>query len=435
MRIMQVGVLVLSGIFFVSPFVRGEGDLSFEKAIELAKKNAPALKKQIHGYEAQHARTVASWLDAGPRGNITYNFLRYQAPQFTAIGGGPPLEIRPQNIQTATATLTQPITPLYAIYKNAKLEGLKKEVQQQTVDITDAEIGFATAELYVRAQQFWALMELSQARIRSGEAQQKEGEALLRAEKIDEGDAAKLGLALSEAKSQAATVKAQWEILTAGLRQAVGYEDGVSLSLPPLKPVARVEVPEPKKAIEQALGTRLQLQQARKGIEIAEIGTLFAGASILPQMNVFARWNQSYGAVPFGQEKFTKAYGVSVSWDLWDNGSRIFSIREAGEKAMQAQYDVEELEKQIRLQVIEACAHLQAFAEKLALAEGSVTQAKKSYEIEQSRFRAGSNRISDLVLAEGAEAMAQSNRVSTQADIYAQRFALQKAQGLLVPTL
>lgn len=408
--------------------------LKLQQAINLARSHSPTIKKQQAASQAQGNHAASAWADTGPRGQVAYNWVRFQDQQVASFGPAP-LVVRPQETRAGSFTLSQPLTGFYALMQMARIEGIKKDLAENTAQLTDTLTAFATAELYIRAQQLAAMSTLSQNRIAAGEAIQKEGQALFRAGKIHKGDALKLDLVLSEAKSSAAKIAAQRDILYATVKEQIGYADQQTVTLPQIEAVSLPPLPEQKIAVEKALLRRTEFHQAKRGVEIAKIGNLYSYSAYWPQVNAFAQWSRQYGEIPFGQEAFTRTYGISATWDIWDNGSRLFKTREVTEVLLQTEYELTEVQRKIKLEVIESIANLQAARETVSLAKGALEQATEAHRIESSRFRAGSSRASELVLSEAAEANAESNWISAIADVQSQQYKLQRVQGDAAPTV
>ena len=403
-------IAALCSLFFS---VHGGAEvLTLQRAIDLARNNSPSIKKQQAAYEGQSNRVVSAWLDTGPRGKVVYNWTQFQNNQEIPFGPSS-LVMRPQNTSAGSFTLSQPLTSFYALMENARLEGLKKDMAQNSVQLAATYTAFAIVELYIRNQQMSALYMSSKDRIEAGESIQKEGAALLLAGKIHKGDSLKLDLVLSEAKSSAAKIKAQLDILQATLKEHTGYQDGQAFTLPSIESVPMPPVPEEKAAIERALAHRPELQQAKTGVEVSAFAWKLAAVGYTPQVNAFVQWNRNYGDLPFGQERNTKIYGIAATWDIWDNGSRVFKMREAAELKVQATYEVEELQRKIKLEVLETEANLRAAAETVTLAKLALAQATEAHRIESSRFREGSSRTSELVLSEAAKAYAKNHPITT----------------------
>ena len=428
---LSIPLLMIALSFSMS--ARGNS-LTLQQAINLARIHSPALKKQQAAFAGQVDLTVSAWLDTAPRGQLTYNWTHFQDEQ-TAIMGPVSFLVRPQVAQAGAFTLTQPLTGFYALLQKARLEGLKKDMAQNSVQFSETMVAFAIAELYIRTQQATAMYSRSQNRIAAGEAIQKEGQALLRAGKIHKGDALKLELVLLEAKSSAAKIKAQFDILEATLKEHTGLRQTQSLVLPPIEVTTPPPVPAATLAIEKALIHRIEFQQAKKGADIAGLGKQFAFAAHLPQLNAFMQWSRDYGQVAFGQETFTRTYGIAATWDIWDNGSRIYKTRAAAEAVLEANYEVEDQQRKIKLEVLEALANLQAASETLTLAKSALLQATEAHRIENSRFLAGSSRASELVLSEAAETGAESNWIAARTEIQSQQYKLERVQGATVPTV
>jgi outer membrane protein TolC len=136
-----------------------------------------------------------------------------------------------------------------------------------------------------------------------------------------------------------------------------------------------------------------------------------------------------------GGEKDTRTYGITATWEIWNNGASVFAVRQAAEESQRAEAASQLAEQGVRLDVFQTVANLRAAQESLTLAETAVKQAEEAYRIEQVRFRSGARSATDVILAESSQAGARGRLVTAVTDLIVWNLRLQKALGASRPTL
>src|SRR5262249_49753326 len=137
-----------------------------------------------------------------------------------------------------------------------------------------------------------------------------------------------------------------------------------------------------------------------------------------PSVNAFARWERIYSEPPFGNPPFTRTFGVQASWDLWDNGARVFATQEAAAKTQKSQAALKEMQEQVGLETSGLMADLRAAKETLKAAKAAVDQADEAYRLDKARFASGLITATDLLLSEATETKARGNLVMTLTEVH-----------------
>ena len=77
--------------------------------------------------------------------------------------------------KTGNIMLSQPITGLFALSQNARLEGKQNKLKGLNLQLTRAQTAFKTAELYLNVQKSTKMWEVAEASIQAREAQRGDG--------------------------------------------------------------------------------------------------------------------------------------------------------------------------------------------------------------------------------------------------------------------
>lgn len=410
------------------------GTLDLETIIQRTIVHSKAIERAQHDLNAQVERTRSNWANVAPRVQADYNELHFK-DKLIAPFGPQSLLVRDDKSKTGTLSIVQPITGLYALSEKAHFEEEQKHLSELDVKITTRDLSFSVAEVYVRAIQAKNMQQVLKDSVFAVEQQRDNARILERAGRITHADTLRFELALSEAKAAASKVHAQLEILRGHLAEVIGEKslsiDAIPTNLPELKQDA---LPSPDILIEEAQRTRLDLDKARSAKRMVEFGTKLAYAQFSPQVNLFARWEKNFGELTaLSGERVTPVYGVQVTWQIWNNGSQIFDLRESFEREAASRAGYEEAEKWVRLDALKSVEEAKSLIETRELAKVAVQQAEETYRIEEAQFRTGNKSSTDLVLTHSALSGARGRFVSAQADLVLAHFQVQKARGVERP--
>lgn len=411
--------------------------LTIGDAVARALDSSPRIKQAAADRDAQKEKRRGAWADVGPRVRGEYNLVRWEDEQ-TANFGGQEIVLRPKESQVGSLTALQPITGGVALSAKAGLEGTQAELKEMTLTLTRSEVAYQTAELWLKAYQARRQLEIATQSVGAAESQQRDAAALERAGRMNRGDVLKLELAVSEAKARAAQARVGVEVTDASLREAVGLPADAPLALAGELPVVASSAPEREAAFKEAMERRLEPKLAEGGVEAAGFGKKLAYTNFSPSVNLFAKVERNFGepaGLGGGGSRDTKTYGVQATWDIWNNGSHVFAVREAADQIVKAEEGVRGVHQQVRIDVQTAIANFKAAEESLALAKVAVDQAAEAYRIEQVRFRTGARSATDLILAETSNASAQGRLVTAQSDLITWNMRLRKALGDELPKL
>lgn len=414
-------------------------ELSLEEAVNRALASAPRVKQAAADLGSAIEARRSAWADIGPRVTADYNLAQFNDEQSADLGGKK-IILRPKVTKTGSITAAQPITGAFALGARAGLNGVTEDIKELAFRGAKAEVAFGAAEAWLRAAEKMRLVLVADESIAAAERQRTDAAALERAGRINRGDVLKLELAVSESKARAAGARAAQEIALAQLREAVGMAPGETVTLPDTTINVKVD-PQPAPAVDlkKAIGRRLEPKQAELGIEAAGFGKKLAYSQFSPSVNAFVKWDRNMGELEPGiagvPKRDSRTIGVTASWLLWDNGSRVFQVRQASEENLKAEAQKEALLQAVRLDLAATDAQLRAARESLVLAETAVTQADEAFRIEEARFKTGTRSATDLILAEASRSGARGRLVSARTDYRVLTIKMQKALGDERPAL
>jgi outer membrane protein TolC len=238
-------------------------------------------------------------------------------------------------------------------------------------------------------------------------------------------------MTLSDAKAEAAKLEAAHAIALGTLSDMLDLPAGLSFALDPVDAVNR-QLPsnyEHDAVISKVMHDRIDLKQAHLASEAASVRRDIAYARFSPSVNGFAKLERSYEGSPGYYPDKATSFGLQVSWELWDNGSRTYAVQEAVGEQRHADLVAQALERQIRLEVSQSLTNIKAAIEARKFAEASMKYAEEAYRVASIRFKSGTSTTTELLLAEEARDRAKGAVVSARTEVELRWFQLEKALG------
>lgn len=424
----------LWGLIFACSMPLLAQSLSLDETVSLALEHAAIIKSSKAELDAQRNKKISSWLELGPRLSATYNHAFFDDKLIVPFNGQD-IMMRDKVTKNGSLMLTQPLMGLFGLSQKAMLESRQLEQKRTALNLTESQVAFKAAELFLRAQQNESLWTSAQANSEAATAQLKDGQALLNAERIHKGDFLKLELAQSQAGAALAKASAAREIALFALKESIGRSDDQMLHLEPLLEQDFVieQMPSLDEALHSALSRRLELKQAQIGEKVARVARNATFSKFLPSINFFAQLDKNFGHPGMSSPAQSKFLGFNCSWDLFNSGAHFFEVREASFAIDKALYQTRALTEQIRISMMQTLSSLKAAHESLAFSKKAVEQASEAYRIDRLQFAAGRTPASQLVLAQTAKTVAESNLISVISELKIEHLKLQQALGEMRP--
>lgn len=412
--------------------------LTLQEAVNRAVTSNPNVSQAQAEMDAATERKRGAWTNIGPRVSASYNEARFEdevnVPLPDQNGNVNLIKFRDDVTKTGSLTISQPITGLYAAVQYGRFSSMQQDLSFEGLRQTKRDVAFQAAEAFLNAYQAQEQLEITAASLNAAKRQYEDAQAIQRVGRLSQGDVLKFQLALSQAETRAAQARTTKEVAFAMLRQMVQAKDDENLALEQNLPKLEEEAIDIQKGIEQALAQRPEAKRAELASELADYNKDLAYAQFIPSVNVFKKWDRNFGEVAgLGAEKETAYYGISVTWDIWSNGSSIFAVREAIANKEKAEATRVSATDGVKLDVIQAWQNFQAAKQTLKFAQTGVAQAEEAYRIDQTRFKNGQISATDLIFSESAMSTAQGTRVSAETQYLLWHFRLQRSMGKDLP--
>ena len=405
--------------------------LSLAQAIDMAISASPKRQAAEAQLDQDSAKRREALSGLGPKLRGDYTAARFDKPVDVAFGPQA-FTLRPDELREGSLTLSQPVTGFYGAYEKAGIARTQRDRSAMGLDQAKANAAFAAAEAYRRAQQADEFVRIAQGSIASTESQAKDGDALAKSGRLIRSDLLKIKIAQQDARAQLARSVAGQKKARERLLYALGLPHGENPQLDPLPNAANIRAyvpPAYQGAVDQASNARLDVKQASLGVEQAEYVSSLAHFRFAPDINLFLKWERIYSPPPFGNPDFTRSYGVTASWDIWDNGAKVFVSQQAAAETLKAQTALTEAKDKMHLELEGLLVDFDAAKETLLAAEASVAAAEEAYRLDKARFGSGLVTTTDLLLSENSQTKARGALVTAAVEADLMRLGIEQALG------
>lgn len=424
--------------------LRPEAATSLGRTLSLAECVATAVQRnpdaRASNFEVDAAGAQRSGVrgEFGPRVHVDAYLQQWNSAfnlPFALPGApGPPpvLTVRDAFAWGATVSLIQPLTALWAILDQYKVQDLGVDLASIQRDATRRDIAFRVAEAYFRLLEASRLSEVASTSVSQLEAQLRQAQSLYVNGVIGKNDLLRAGLALASARQRVIQQRGQIILARGNLAVLMGLAPDTPVDPTPVadEPPSD-EGPSIEAAEARAVSDRLELRQVDRTISQADARVGFAKKKLLPQINAVGSYAHTEGSV-FAQ-KDAAFVGLTASWDVWDWGTTTSGITEASARREQARLARSKLEDQLRLEARQAYVGATTAREALSVARTAVAQAEENYRIVGKRFAANTSTSFDLVDAEALLTQARAQVETALYDYLLARAALQRATGEASP--
>ncbi len=413
--------------------------MSVEDCVAMALRQNPDVLAKDAEVEQAEASARGAEGRLGPRLHVDANFQQWNGPynipfNFGSSGGGMPstptiFPVRSAFTWLASVSLIQPITGLWPIYENYKLQDLGVDVAKVHREAARRDVAFQVTEAYWRALESGSLSEVASKSVDQLSDQLKKSESLYANGVVSQTDVLRAQVAVANAHQRVIQLRGQMSMERARLAAAMGMPPDLAVEPQPLvgdPPVPAVMTVE--EAERRAISGRVELREIDKQLEQADKGVHGAQARLLPEINVIGNYARNGGS-EFVQPE--AAYvGATASWDVWDWGATINGIGEAKARTAQVMTARTQIEEKVRLDVRQAYVDVETAQEGMAAAKTAVSAAEENFRLVSKRYEAAAATAFDVIDAEALLTQARGQMQTSLYDLMIAEAAFDRATGI-----
>lgn len=183
-------------------------------------------------------------------------------------------------------------------------------------------------------------------------------------------------------------------------------------------------------AVAAALGRREELAQVESGVRAAGAAVRLARSASLPHVAIALEYGFRGREVTFDSDEDYRIAALVVSWSPFSGGRTRAQLQGARADLRRLELGREELERRIRVEVLDAyqaAANAHAATE---VAEARVEAARRGFELARRRYEEGLAPLFEFLDARAALTSAELNRVRTMYRYAARYIDLERAAAL-----
>jgi len=377
-------------------------------------------------------KTGAAW-QFGPSVHVDGTYQHWTRPYIT-LG----IPIHEQDVWNVTATITQPITQLFAIYESYKVKDLGVDIAQIRHEALRRQTALSVVQQYYQLLQAERLRDVAQVSIEQLSAQERLAQSLHDHGTVSRDDVLRAHLAVANAQQRRIAADSRVTVQRMRLAMLMGLppDTGIEAVAVPEErlPTAGVpDMPELAKAQQTAEMQRVELREMDKQLALARSDKNVAYSDLAPKVSLVGSYIHNDGSL---LSQLNAGYvGAVASWDLWDRGATLSNISQANARSHKAVFARSKVRDQIRLEVTQAFLDERTAAEALQVAQAAVVSAQENYRLVSKRYQAAVATSFDVVDAESLLTQARAQLQTALYDLVIAKASLHAAMGADAHTL
>lgn len=266
-----------------------------------------------------------------------------------------------------------------------------------------------------------------EAAVRAARDHVRAAEALFANGLATRSDALLASVQAGQLDADLAGARADVTLARAGLALLLGEPDSafaLPASLPDAERVRAISTLPP----EPGADARADLDAARWGLEAARADRRRAGATLLPRLNAFARYDWHAASAVFGGKPMWTT-GLMASWSPFTGGAELADARAAAARLDAARAAAEAAGAQARLDVVRRDADVSVAQQRLTIAETGLAQSTEAHRLVARRYESGLAPVVELLDAAAIETRARLNEAAARYDLIVATAARLQANG------
>ncbi|MBR1468944.1 MAG: TolC family protein [Prevotella sp.] len=345
-----------------------------------------------------------------------------------------------KNIWAASAVLRQPIYMGGAITAANRMAEINKQL------VANEELGAVQNTLKNIDDVYWTVVSLKQKQLLANSYRDLVQQLNSDVHKmIDEGIATRatglqVDVKVNEAEMQVTQVENGLALSKMLLCQLCGLPIGSEITL---ADEGKTDLGENAETMQQVSGgsmtdvafeNRAELKMLQNVVDLSEQATKLVRAAYLPQVALTGGYLLSNPNLFNGFErKFAGVWnvGVMVRVPVWNWFEGVYKVRASRAATTIATIELDDAREKIELQLEQCRFKLKEAEKRLSMASKNLTSADENLRCANVGFREGVMEATDVMAAQTAWQLAQSQKIDAEVEVRLARVALNKALGTL----
>jgi len=338
-----------------------------------------------------------------------------------------PITARNQVTGSASLRVVQPLTALFTARDTIDAADAGADAADANKQAVLEEARYQAADAWLLAAQADQQLDVVHGSIHALEARVVTAQFAYDAHALTRGDLLLVRLALATAQ--------QTELQVSSLRDTSRARLGLAVGDAGARPAPSDEVMAPPRSapdadalVARALASRDELKALRAQVVASEAASNAAHLARLPQVNAIGVATHSAGQGLFAEPN-SAFVGATLDWTLFGGGRQRLGFEAAQRATDAARARLTAAESGVTVEVLARLDALRSAAGAYALAGQRVAVAEESLALVDTRHRAGTATMTELLDAEAALTGARSSQAAALYDAHRAEVALTRAVG------
>ena len=290
----------------------------------------------------------------------------------------------------------------------------------------DHDLAVAATEAFGQVLTLAASRRASQSAVEAAEEDLRRARARREAGLVTDADVLAIDVHLARMREERIRAAADEGVARTRLNQVLGasLDEAFELDPAPAVPDAALTQGDLER---EAMAARPEIKLADVERELALADLSAARAGFMPQVGVHGGWEWNGGT--FDSQVSSWIVGAHVRLNLFNGLANRARFVEAQRAAERRALETEKAETDVRLDVRNALARLEAARAREAVGRAALAQAQERQRITRDRYEAGLVDVTALLTAAQAVLEAESHETAARVDILVQAAALERALG------
>lgn len=401
---MKKNILVFMLIFISVNVVYAES-LDLDSCISESLTNSEIVKSNIEAINAASADKKGNFIDFLPTTKISYNYMKlkyYNKPKPISIPiTTPPIEIEfplPEWQNNVELTLTQPITPLWSIYKGYSAKTLATEIKKLQLTLTKNQLKSKIREYY---NNYFMLEESSQLIDETYsylKQYKKTAEMFVKEGITDKRAILKIDIELAKIEKERQNILGNQSIIKTAVALMINRdENSFTLEKPEKKIAAFSKTYKELLALQKR--SRPEIKMLNKSNAIADNIYDTNIQPFIPTLALVAGYKNDFEATTLAPEGTFYAGGIlewNIGLDWVKNG---YKLSKAKSERIKTKLENIDSRKSMYLQIKSLYTDILVKKSAINLSNKEVIEAKENLRIEESKYEEKMTTETDLLNA------------------------------------
>jgi outer membrane protein len=428
----RIAVLIVSMIFMAGTTGFAQEPLSLEDSIAMAVTNNPLIKAQDEQVRASLMEKRSSFSDMLFSVDLGYSYARLdEDPSMTlpASLGGQIIPLGTRDNYTFSVEVTQPIFAGGALYNAYRIAANNYRVANLDREQEIRDLKLRVIEAYYGIVEAREILEVARSSAASIKAHLDVANAFFNQGMIPKNDLLEAQVRYAESVQNVIIAENAVKLGESALNTLLGRSIASPVNILEEIPMQELEK-SLDEAYETALEHRSEIRITRLQVENAEKGIWIARAGYLPNVAATYEYEKTGEDSDVGDDD-AWAVGVGLRWNVFDGGTSHFSVARQKAVRNRLNYLLQSLKDQVLLEVKNSYLSAEEARARTEVAAKAIDQARENLRIQKDRYNLQVATTTNVLDAEALLAQARRNYISARTDYATSLATLRSAMGTL----